>query len=84
MTVRVLIVDDEPIARRRLRTLLHAESSVEIVGESEDGESAVRVRVALGRASVNAIEVIEGLVEGDRVVLSDMATWQNEERIKLK
>ena len=41
MSVRVLIVDDEPIARRRLRALLQAESSVEIVGESEDGESAL-------------------------------------------
>ena len=41
MSVRVLIVDDEPIARRRLRTLLQAESSVEIVGESEDGGSAL-------------------------------------------
>ena len=41
MSVRVLIVDDEPIARRRLKTLLQAEPSVEIVGESEDGESAL-------------------------------------------
>ncbi|AMY10733.1 Transcriptional regulatory protein YehT [Luteitalea pratensis] len=41
MTVRVLIVDDEPIARRRLKGLLQAEPSVEIVGESEDGESAL-------------------------------------------
>jgi len=41
MNLRVLIVDDEPIARRRLRLLLEEEESVEIVGESEDGESAL-------------------------------------------
>ena len=41
MNVRALIVDDEPIARRRLKALLQAESSVEIVGESADGESAL-------------------------------------------
>ena len=41
MSVRVLIVDDEPIARRRLKALLQGEPSVEIVGESEDGESAL-------------------------------------------
>jgi two-component system LytT family response regulator len=41
MNLRVLIVDDEPIARRRLKVLLDDEASVEIVGESEDGESAL-------------------------------------------
>ena len=49
MTLRVLIVDDEPIARRRLKALLKGEtvrlgsgpSSVEVVGESEDGGSAL-------------------------------------------
>ena len=41
MNLRVLIVDDEPIARRRLKVLLDDEESVEIVGESEDGESAL-------------------------------------------
>ena len=42
MSVRVLIVDDEPIARRRLEALLAGEPSVEIVGESEDGEAALQ------------------------------------------
>ena len=41
MSLRVLIVDDEPIARRRLKALLAAEASVDVVGESEDGESAL-------------------------------------------
>jgi two-component system LytT family response regulator len=39
--LRILIVDDEPIARRRLKALLKGEASAEIVGESEDGESAL-------------------------------------------
>jgi DNA-binding response OmpR family regulator len=38
---RVLIADDEPPARRRLRTLLANHPDFEIVGESADGESAV-------------------------------------------
>jgi two-component system LytT family response regulator len=41
MTLRTLIVDDEPLARRRLRHLLHDEPRVEIVGDCEDGPSAV-------------------------------------------
>lgn len=39
--MRVLIVDDEPIARRGLRRLLAAESDVEIVGEASSGTAAV-------------------------------------------
>jgi two-component system, LytTR family, response regulator AlgR len=39
--LRVLIVDDEPLARTRLRSLLMAHPDVEIVGEAEDGQSAV-------------------------------------------
>jgi two-component system LytT family response regulator len=41
MTLRSLIVDDEPLARRRLKTLLRAEPQVEVVGEAEDGDAAV-------------------------------------------
>jgi HlyD family secretion protein len=49
----------------------------------KDGKSATRVRVKLGRASVNAIEVLDGPKEGDRVVLSDMTNYDNVERIKV-
>jgi two-component system LytT family response regulator len=42
MKQRVLVVDDEPIARRRLKALLAAEPSIDVVGESEDGESALQ------------------------------------------
>lgn len=40
-TMRVMIVDDEPHARQRLRTLLEGESAVEIVGEAGDGLEAL-------------------------------------------
>jgi len=39
--MRVLIVDDEPLARERIRQLLADEAAVEIAGESHDGRSAV-------------------------------------------
>ncbi|MBI3262186.1 MAG: response regulator transcription factor [Acidobacteria bacterium] len=41
MTLRTLIVDDEPLARRRLKVLLKDEADFEIVGECEDGRSAI-------------------------------------------
>jgi len=35
--VRALIVDDEPLARQRLRTLLKGEPDIEVVGECSNG-----------------------------------------------
>lgn len=48
-----------------------------------DSNEAVRTRVALGRSSVNLIEVREGLQPGDQVVLSDMSQWDAFDRIQL-
>src|SRR3954471_13046371 len=39
--MRVLIVDDEPLARERIRSLLAEEGDVEVAGECADGASAV-------------------------------------------
>jgi multidrug efflux pump subunit AcrA (membrane-fusion protein) len=48
-----------------------------------DGQEALRIPVKVGRASVNSIQVIEGLHEGDTVILSDMSRWDNTDRIRL-
>src|SRR5258708_14846416 len=44
---RVLIADDEPLARERLRTLLADEPGMEVVGEAVDGTSAPESILAL-------------------------------------
>lgn len=49
-----------------------------------DGQEAVRVQVQLGRSSVNTIEIIEGLKEGDTVILSDMSAWDAFDRVRLR
>ena len=41
MKIRALIVDDEPLARQRVRLLLGEEPDVEVIGECEDGFEAV-------------------------------------------
>lgn len=41
MTIRALIVDDEPLARQRIRSLLASEPDVEIARECRDGEEAL-------------------------------------------
>ena len=58
-------------------------STISLFRLSADGKTAVRVPVKVGRASVNSIQVIEGLQDGDTVVLSDMSRWDNTDRIRL-
>jgi HlyD family secretion protein len=58
-------------------------STVGIFKLDEEGNGATRVQVKLGRSSVNSMEVLEGLKPGDRVVLSDMSTWDAFNRIRL-
>jgi two-component system, chemotaxis family, protein-glutamate methylesterase/glutaminase len=41
--VRVLVVDDSPICREELRTLLQADGDIQVVGEAENGEQAVHL-----------------------------------------
>jgi HlyD family secretion protein len=50
----------------------------------EDGKHARRVQVDLGQASVDTIEIVEGLREGDLVILSDTSRWDDHERIRLR
>lgn len=59
------------------------ESTVELFRLSGN-DAAERVKVRLGRASVDTIEVLSGLSEGDRVVVSDMSSWDNVETVRLK
>jgi RND family efflux transporter MFP subunit len=58
-------------------------STISIFRLGADGKSATRVPVKVGRASVNSIQVLEGLHEGDTVILSDMSRWDNTDRIRL-
>jgi len=46
MKLRAIVVDDEPIARLRIRRMLDADTSVELIAECADGEAAV---TAIGR-----------------------------------
>ncbi len=59
------------------------DSTISVFKVDLDGTSATRVSVKVGRASVNEIQVLEGLKEGDTVILSDMSRWDNVDRIRL-
>ncbi len=59
-------------------------STISLFKLSADGKTAVRVPVKVGRASVNNIQVIEGLQDGDTVILSDMSRQDNTDKIRLE
>jgi multidrug resistance efflux pump len=59
-------------------------STISLFRLGPDGREASRVPVKVGRASVNSIQVVDGLHEGDTVVLSDMSRWDNTDRIRLQ
>jgi len=60
------------------------DSTLSLFRIDPDGKGATRVPVKVGRASVSDIQVLEGLKEGDTVILSDMSRWDNVDRIRLE
>lgn len=58
-------------------------STVTLFKLEPDGKYANKVKVAFGRSSVNTIEIKDGLLVGDRVILSDMSQYDQYDRIKL-
>src|SRR5262249_11297405 len=69
VSVRILIVDDEAVARRRVRRLLTSEPDVEIVGECADGAAAGRA-VADDRPDIVCLGVQMPELDGFEVVAS--------------
>jgi HlyD family secretion protein len=49
-----------------------------------DGQEALRVSVTLGRSSVSTIEIVNGLKEGDQVILSDTSSMDSYNRIRVR
>lgn len=58
-------------------------STVGLFKVDPDGNGAGRVQVKLGRSSVTTIEVMDGLKEGDRIILADTSQFDNSDRIRL-
>jgi HlyD family secretion protein len=59
-------------------------SKVRMFKLAPQGDEAARTTVQLGRSSVNTVEIVSGLVPGDKVILSDMSQWDESDRIRLK
>ena len=63
MTIRVVIADDHPVVRGGLRALLSTIDGIEVVGEAEDGEGAVR-EVQLSRPDVLLVDIRMPVLDG--------------------
>lgn len=59
-------------------------STLSLFKESPDHKTATRVSVKVGRASVQYIQILSGLNEGDTVILSDMSHYDGVDRIRLQ
>jgi len=75
MTIRTLLVDDEPLALERLRDLLRADPEVEVVGACLDGARALEaIRLLqpdllfldIQMPELDGFEVLEALAPGER------------------
>ena len=83
---------DGTIELERLENVLHmgrpafgqGQQTVGLFRLSPDGQEATRISVTLGRSSVSTIEIVNGLREGDQVILSDTSAMDSYNRIRVR
>ena len=83
---------DGTIELERIQDTLHVSrpaygqpgSTVGVFRIAPNGQTAARVPVELGRTSVNRIEVLNGLAEGDEIILSDTSAWDTWDQVRLR
>jgi HlyD family secretion protein len=61
-----------------------AGESLSLFKLSNDGKQAGRVDVVLGRVSTDQVQIAQGLLPGDRIIVSDMSSWRRYSLLYLK
>lgn len=61
-----------------------ADASMPMFKISDAGTEARRITVQLGRVSEDGTEIVNGLAPGDRVIISDMSTWNRYDQVRLQ
>jgi len=91
MTLKTLIVDDEPIARKVLREELESIGGIQIVGEAEDGATALvkigrehpdLVLLDLEMPAMGGLEVVRRLKHGKHLPVIVVVTAYDEHALK--
>jgi HlyD family secretion protein len=49
-----------------------------------DGDRAVRRPIQIGRRSSGSVQVLSGLNEGERVILSDSSSWSGSDAVEIR
>lgn len=62
---------------------VQAGSTLSVFKLAPDGETALRTKAEIGRASADAVQIVTGLKPGDQVIVSDTSQWSQYERIEL-
>lgn len=81
---------DGTIELERMNDVLYVGRPVRVQDQSSgvvfrlNGDDATRTQVRFGRSSVMAIEIIDGLREGDRVITSDMSAWDESDHVQVR
>ena len=83
---------DGTIDLQRLKDVLYVgrpafgnpDSTITLFKYDPDGKTAERTQVKVGKASVTQIQILSGLKEGDRVILSDMSRYDNTDKVRLE
>lgn len=83
---------DGVIDQERLKDVLNVgrpafgnpDSTISLFKYDPDGKTATRTQVKVGKASVTQIQILEGLKEGDRVILSDMSRYDATDKVRLE
>jgi HlyD family secretion protein len=83
---------DGTIDLQRLKDVLYVgrpafgnpDSTISLFKYDPDGKTAERTQVKVGKASVTQIQILSGLKEGDRVILSDMSRYDNTDKVRLE
>ncbi len=83
---------DGTIDQERLQDVLYVgrpafgnpDSTISLFKIDPDGKTATRVQVKVGKASVTQIQILDGLKEGDLVILSDMSRYDATDKVRLE
>ena len=81
---RILIAQLHDVLSVGRPALARADGDLSLFRLDPSGDTATRVPVRIGAASVDRVEILRGLKAGDRVILSDTSQWDKYDRIKLK
>jgi multidrug resistance efflux pump len=79
--IKITEISDTLFVNRPL--FVQSQSETAVYKISPDGHFAERVLVTMGKGSINQIQVVGGLLSGDKIIISDPSSWDNYQKIRI-